>query len=61
MPSDVTPERYGTLLQAAIKDYRPVQQILSEVTPANPGTEPYRSRAAGVPLVNQDQMWSFRQ
>ena len=32
MPSDVTSERYGTLLQAAIKEFRPVQQILSEVT-----------------------------
>ncbi len=36
MPSDVTSERYGALLQAAIKEFRPVRQILSEVTAGEP-------------------------
>jgi thioredoxin-related protein len=36
MPSDVTPEQYGTLLQAAIADFRPVHQILSKVVADGP-------------------------
>jgi len=36
MPSDVTPKQYGALLKAAIKEYRPVEQILSEVRAGDP-------------------------
>ncbi len=36
MPSDVTMDQYGTLLQAAISDFRPVHQILDEVVASGP-------------------------
>ena len=36
MPSDVTVAQYGALLQAAISDFRPVHQILSEVVAGGP-------------------------
>ena len=36
MPSDVTMEQYGTLLEAAISDFRPVEQVLEEVIATGP-------------------------
>ena len=36
MPSDVTVAQYGALLQAAISDFRPIHQILSEVVAGGP-------------------------
>ncbi len=38
MPTDVTPQQYGALLEAAIKEYRPVGQILSAVMAGGPGS-----------------------
>ena len=36
MPSDVTMDQYGTLLEAAISDFRPVHQVLNEVVESGP-------------------------
>lgn len=36
MPSDVSAEQYGVLLEAAISDFRPVQEILEEVMANGP-------------------------
>lgn len=37
MPTDVTAEQYGVLLEAAISDFRPVVDVLAEVMEEGPG------------------------
>ncbi|HOC44437.1 MAG TPA: thioredoxin family protein [Thermoanaerobaculales bacterium] len=56
MPTDVTPERYGALLQSAIREFRPVQAILTEVAAGEPGeASPTDLELLAYHSWNQDQ------